>query len=458
MEHDKINNLLLSKDNEMSGQLSKFVTREDVEVKSLSNTYNENKSIRFKTPMLRSSLCDYSDAYILVKGKITVTAPGVNNNANNIRDKRNRPLILKNNAPFVSCITRINDELIEDADDLDIVMPIYNLLEYSKNYRKTIGSFNNYYRGELSDDADDNNFANINVVNSNTFKYKNKVIGNTYNVNADDDGYDVNKNGTQEVELDIPLKYLGNFRRALNIPLINCEVSLELKWNKNCVITSLEQRDIGGGNRENAPTGATLAINDCKLYVPEVTLSKDDEIKLLTNLKSGFKREIIWNKYRSQMTTEAVNNNLNILIDPTFTNVNKLFVLAYQAADDRQSFSQFYLPKVLVKDYNVIIDKLAFFDLPIKTEEEAYEKIIDISRNNEYTTGNLLDYDYFKKHYKLITIDLSKQQVLQENEDLIQQINFIGRLENAANVFIIIEKKENTILKFSQNRANVIYK
>ena len=160
MEHDKINNLLLSKDNE-NKKLSKFVTRQYVEVKSLSNTYNENKSIRFKTPMLRSNLC-----YILAKGTIMVTAPGVNNNANNIRNKRNRPLILKNNAPFVSCITRINGELIEDADDLDIVMPIYNLLEYSKNYRKTIGSLYNYYRDELSDDADDNNFANINLVNS----------------------------------------------------------------------------------------------------------------------------------------------------------------------------------------------------------------------------------------------------------------------------------------------------
>ena len=132
MEHNKINNLLLSEDNE-SKQLSKFVTIKDIRVKSLSNTYNENKSIRFKTPMLRSDLCDYSDVYILVKSTITVTAPGVNNNANNIRDKTNRPLILKNNAPFVSCITRINGELIEDADDLDIVMPIYNLLEYSKN-------------------------------------------------------------------------------------------------------------------------------------------------------------------------------------------------------------------------------------------------------------------------------------------------------------------------------------
>ena len=333
-------------------------------------------------------------------------------------------------------------------------MSMYNLLEYSKNYRKSIGLLYNYYRDELSDDADDNNFDNIKVINSN----KNKITGNTYNVNAGAQGYDVNKNGTQDVELVIPLKYLGNFWRALNIPLISCEVSLELKWDENCVITSLEQRDIGGGNRDNAPTGAKVAINDCTLCVPAVTLSKDDEIKLLTNLKSGFKREIIWNKYRSQMTKEAINNNLNILIDPTFTNVNRLFVLAYRTADDRQSFSQFYLPKVMVKDCNVIIGKLAFFDLPIKTEEEAYEKIVDISRNNEFTTGNLLDYDYSKKHYKLIAIDLSKQQVLQDNENLIQQINFIGRLEEEANVFIIIEKKENTILKVSQNLANVIYK
>ena len=212
-------------------------------------------------------------------------------------------------------------------------------------------------------------------------------------------------------------------------------------------------------------TGATLDITDCKLYVPVVTLSKDNEIKLLTNLKSGFKREIIWNKYRSQMTTEEVNNNLNILVDPTFTNVHRLLVLAYKVEvdddnnviDNRQSFSNFYLPNIMVEDYNIIIDKLAFFDLPVKTEEEAYEKIIDISRNNEYTTGNLLDYDYFKNNYKLIAIDLNKQEVLQENKDLIQQINFIRRLEKKADVFIIIEKKENTILEFSHNFANVIY-
>ena len=173
MEYDKINNLLGSQ----SEKLFKLVTRDYVRVNSLSNTYNENKSIRFKTPMLRSDLCDYAKAYTLVNGTITVTT---NAGANNIRDKKNRPLILKNNAPFVSCITKINNELIKDAEDLDIVMPMYNLLEYSKNYKKTVGSFYNYYRDELSDDPDNASLNNIKVVNSDTFKYKNRIIGNTY--------------------------------------------------------------------------------------------------------------------------------------------------------------------------------------------------------------------------------------------------------------------------------------
>ena len=311
MEYDKINNLLLSKDNE-SEQLSKFVTREYVRVNSLLDTYNENKSIRFETPMLRSNLCDYSDAYILVKDTITVNG-AVNGAENDITS----------NAPFVSCITRINGELIEDADDLDIVMPMYNLLEYSKNYRKTIGSLYNYYRDELSNDNNPDNFLNINVVNSETFKYKNKIVGNTYNATAGD-----NILGTKKIEIAIPLKYLGNFWRALIIPLISCEVSLESKWNKNCIVTSKEERQVYAGPPvvNGTTTGATLSITKCELYVPVVTLSKDDEVKLLTDLKSGFKREITWNKYRSQMTMEAANNNLNILVDPTFTNVNRLFV------------------------------------------------------------------------------------------------------------------------------------
>ena len=125
-------------------------------------------------------------------------------------------------------------------------MSLYNILEYSKNYRKTIGLLYNYYRDELTND-DNDNFANINVVNSEAFKYKNKITGNTYNVDAAAEGYDVNENGTQKIELAIPLKYLGNFWRALNFPLISCEVFSELKWNKNCVITSLERRQVDTG-------------------------------------------------------------------------------------------------------------------------------------------------------------------------------------------------------------------
>ena len=231
-------------------------------------------------------------------------------------------------------------------------MPMYNLLEYSKNYRKTIGSLYNYYRDELNNDANLANFANNNVVSSEAFKYKTKIIGNTYDVDSTipnpagagrivNPNYNLNNSGKKSVELAIPLKYLGNFWRALNMPLISCEVSIELKWNKNCVITS-QQTGINLGRANTAaPKGATLAINDCKLYILIVTLSKDDEIKLLTNLKSGFMREVIWNKYRSQMSTEAINNNLNILIDPIFTNVNRLFVLAYRNADYRQSFLNF---------------------------------------------------------------------------------------------------------------------
>ena len=210
MEYDKINNLLDSE----SENLSKFVTKNYVKVNSLSNTYNENKAVRFKTPMLRSDLCDYADAYILVNGTITVAG-------NQPRDRQNRPLILKNNASFVSCITRTNNGLIEDADDLDIVIPMYNLLEYSKNYRKTIGSLYNYYRDELNDDANLNNFANNNVVSSNSFQNKNKIIGNTYNVGSTivpaaggarvaNPNYDANNSGKKNVELAIPLRYLGN--------------------------------------------------------------------------------------------------------------------------------------------------------------------------------------------------------------------------------------------------------
>ena len=156
------------------------------------------------------------------------------------------------------------------------------------------------------------------------------------------------------------------------------------------------------------------------------------------------------------MFNQAANNNLNYLIDPTFTDVNRLFVLSFENKEDRTSYSKYYLPKVEIKDFNVITDGKPIFEIPVKNKEETYEAIMEtMSRNNNYTTANLLDYEYFPRHYKLIAIDLSKEIEL-ENPDLKQQINFIGRLEeNNATMFFIIEKKEETISYFSQNSVTV---
>ena len=187
-------------------------------------------------------------------------------------------------------------------------------------------------------------------------------------------------------------------------------------------------------------------ITNTKLYVTVVTLSKENDIKILEQLKSRFKRTIKWNKYISQITIQPQNNNLNYLIDSTFMNVNN--------TDSRYSFSNYYVPKVKINDFNVLIDGKMFFDLLVKNEEEAYKKIIEMSNNNDYTTGNLLDFAYFKKNYKLIAIDLSKQTKFKDT----QQINFIGKLSKntGATMFFIIEKSEETTFDFSQNSVRII--
>ena len=160
----------------------------------------------------------------------------------------------------------------------------------------------------------------------------------------------------------------------------------------------------------------------------------------------------------SQMSNQNKNKNLNYLIDPTFGNVNRLFVLSFENEDDRTSCYKYYVPSVEIKDYNVLIDGNAFFELPVKNLEETYEKIIQITDcSGYYTRGNLLDYEYFKEHYRLIAIDLSKQIEL-ENKDIKQQINFIGNLEcdNGVVMFFIIEKSEETIIEFLQNYASIV--
>ena len=223
------------------------------------------------------------------------------------------------------------------------------------------------------------------LANSQSLKSKVKITGNT-----------PNNGNTKDVEIIVPLKYLSNFWRTLEMPLINCKVNLLLTWSKDCVIT-------------NSTGEGKFAITETKLHVPVVTLPTQDNAKLLQQLKSGFKRKINCNQYESSVKTFAQNRYLNHLIDPSFQGVNRLFVLSLENENDRISHSNFYLPKVEIKDY-VMIDDRNFFDQPINSMNKTYENIrrIATGQGDDYTTGCLLDYSYFKENYKLIAIDLSK--------------------------------------------------
>ena len=289
MEYQKIANLI---DDDASNQPSKFRTRNWVEINDESRgAYNVNSQIKFKTTMLKSSLCDYSDAYILVKGKITIAGAG-NDVAARQADERHKGVIFKSCAPFINCISEINNTQIDNAKDIDIVMPMYNLIEY--NYAKATGSLWQYFRDDDGDGDD------INIEDSKSFKSNVKITEKTPN-NANE----------KDVEIMVPLKYLSNFWRTLEMPLINCEVNLILIWSSTCVIT-------------NSNGAGTFAITDTKLYV--VTLSTQENTKFLQQLKSGFKRVINWNKYLSKPELLTQNPNLNHLVEPSFQGVNRLFV------------------------------------------------------------------------------------------------------------------------------------
>ena len=250
----------------------------------------------------------------------------------------------------------------------------------------------------------------------------------------------------KNVEIMVPLKYLNNFWGTSEMPLINCEVNLILTWSSTCVITS--------------PTGAgTFAITDTKLYVPVVTLSTKENAKLLQQLNSGFKRIINWNKYLSKPDLLRRNPNLNHLVEPSFQGVNRSFVLAFEDDAQRTSHTGYYLPNVEIKDCNVMINGENFLDQPIKNNKVTYENIRKIvSGQDDYTTGCLLDYSYFMDTYKMIAVDLSKQQALGADPRAIQQINFTANLDRAGNtrIYFILEEAKETILDFSQGTVKVL--
>ena len=388
MESQKIINLLDSDDNESQ----KFATKRWYIINDQNtgnNAYGNGEdgtTIKFETKVIKHNLCDYSDAYMLVTG--------------NIQNKPANSLVaFKNCAPFRTCDVTINDEHVEKAEDLDIVMPMYNLLEYSDNYQDSTGSLYQFKRDEPPDD-------NADVANTtSSLVYKSKLISGT-------DDNNVNK-----VKLVVHLKYISSFFRSLEMPLVNCKIDLELTWHKDCMVSSA-----------NAAAGQVVSfmITNTKLYVPVVTLSTEDNTNLTKQLSEGFKRSIYWNQYVFKPFPETPHKKTGITrfaLDAVFQGVNRLFVLVFEdtradeAADApaprnlaanrviRDSFRKYFVLGVDITSYNVLIDSRNFYDQPINDSIRKYDEIRKIA-----------------------------------NGKAIQQIEFIGMLKTRSNVFTILEK------------------
>ena len=289
METQNILNLL----NDSNNENSKFATKRwyiiDSEAKG---NYLPDDEIKFLTSSSESSLCGYSDIYILVTGNITVTGGNANTK-----------VAFKNCTPFEKCRTEINETFVDDAQHINIAMPMCNLIEYSDNYSGTSGSLGQFKRDEIGGDDDLTVDTQHIPNNSSSCKYKSKFI-----------------TGRNGVKIAVPLKNLSNFWISLEMPLINCKLEISLEWYENCILSS-------------AGTGATFAITDTKLYVPIVTLKTKDNAKLSKLLNEGFKRSIYWNKYKI-IFKDYNNEYIRERLDASFQGVSRLFVLAYARGDN----------------------------------------------------------------------------------------------------------------------------
>ena len=263
-------------------------------VKIMDNMVKENNStIKFETEVIKPNLCDYSDAYILVTEDIT--AQGGN---------ANTKVAFKNCAPFKRCVTHINDEHVETAEKIDIIMSMYNLLECSDNCESSSGSLWQFKRDEQNL-YNDGNIADVTTADSLSFKYKSSFIENV-----------------NDAKIIGPLKYLFNFFRSFEMPLVNCKIHLELNWIKSSVMsTALDDNN----------TATTFQITSTKLYVPVVTLSTKNSLKLIKQLNKGLKRSVYWNEHKSKVEAKpAVNNNFTrFLLDSSFQGDNRLFVFSF---------------------------------------------------------------------------------------------------------------------------------
>ena len=300
------------------------------------------------------------------------------------------------------------------------------------------------------------NPLNVALDNSTSFKYKASLLGKA----NDDDG---NYRSLKNTKIVVPLKYLSNFFRPLEMPLINCKIHLELNWNNDCVMYGADNY-AGGDNANDRET--TFQITSTKLYVTVVTLSTKDNVNLAKQLDEGFKRSVYWNEYKSKTETKTAddNNAIRFPLDASFQGVNRLFVLAFDNNEngnkkvERDSRRKYFLPRVDITNYNVLTDGKKFYDQPINDQIKKYDEIRKIAtgKGDNYTTGSLLDYQYFKDHYQLTAVDLSKLKELDADPRAIQQVELYGKLGTNSQVCTVLEKSKETVLEFYKGTAEVL--
>ena len=371
---------------------------------------NESGAIvKFETRVIKSSPFDYSDAYILVTGDMA--AIGCDDNTK---------VAYKNWSPFTKSITHINDEHIDGADNLDIIMPMYNLIEYSNNYSDTSGSLWQFKRDKQN--MNNGNPADVITADSSPFKYKSSFLKI---LRAGDNGV------FKCIKIAVPQKYLINFWKSLEMPLINCKIHLELNWTKDCVMSTIAD--------------TTFKITNTKLYIPIVTLSSKGHVKLVKLLEKGFKRPVYWNEYQTKIESRNLDNNnlTRFPLDASFQGVRRLFVLAFNNTTVnvpnnpinntnnrvlRNSHTKYFLPRVNITNYNVLIDGRNFYDQPINDLVKQYDEIRKTAtgQGDDYTTGCSLDYQHFKDQYNLIAVDFSNRKNYMLIQEQFNKFSFIG--------------------------------
>ena len=313
-----------------------------------------------------------------MKGDIKVAVVAANTN-----------VAFKNCAPFTRCVTHINDEHFETAENLDIIMNLYNLIEYSDNCSASSASLYQFKRDESSMN-DARNPNNVALENSTSFEYKASLLGKA----TDADGNDRSLKNTKTVA---PPKYLSIFFRSLEMPLINWKIHLEPNWNNNCVMYGADTYAVGDNSNNKE---AIFKITSTKLYVPIVTLSTRDNVNLTKQLNEEFKRSVYWNEYKSKIETKEadVNNLKRLPLDASFQGINRLFALAFDNTHngnnkvERDSHIKYFLTRVNITNYNVLIDGRNFYDKPINDQSKMYDEIRKIAtgKGDDYTTGCLL--------------------------------------------------------------------